>query len=402
MNFLSKTVLGAISMISVFAMLQGCGGSGSNKGSCCQGEPPVVGKVKEIDKVVAVPEVKGDQIVYVDRNVTIIEYVDRNITVIKYKDRNVTVDVIKVRPEARITGLNDGAVLTGNTLVLDSVNSSDVDGNVTKYRWILDDSNISTEKNPTIDLPTTEGVHKLCLEVTDNDNLVSTMTCRTFSIPPENKDPMAVINIPVLNDDNKNLKTKCPFVLNGANSIATDSEITSYVWTIDDNQTLNGKDQNLSLSTIGMHKICLEVTDSHGLKNKSCRDIEVKDHVAPTAVLTVFDSDKKVMLPDSKMLRGDKYDFSCEGSVDDCNMTKPMTCEWNAHSYRIDEDGKKVDFVKDCMDHNGAPKTGPESWVVLCGSPSQIYDYKYIEVELKITDQFGKTATRTDIFEVIP
>ena len=189
----------------MFVILQGCG-SGSTSGECCQEGPKLADKIKEVEKTALVPEVKGNQIVYVDRNVTVIQYVDRNVTVTHYVDRNVTVDVIKVRPEAEISGLKDGALLQGDTLVLNSIESSDSDGNVTQYRWTLDDVNISTEQNPTLTLPTQEGSYELCLEVTDNDNLISKMVCKTFVIPHENENPTAAIT--GLNDTV--VKTKCP------------------------------------------------------------------------------------------------------------------------------------------------------------------------------------------------
>ena len=400
MNFLknrfSKAVLGAF---AISAMLQGCGSS-SSSGECCQGEPKLADKIKEVDKVATVPEVKGNQIVYVDRNVTVIQYVDRNVTVIKYIDRNVTVDVIKVRPDARITGLIDGTILKDATiLTIDSVESSDEDGNVTKYQWRLDDVNISTEKSPTIDLPPEPGTHTLCLLVTDNDDLISTETCKSFIIPEPNSNPTAAIT--GLNDNV--VKTKCPVAVSGTTSIANNSDITSYIWTIDNNQTLNGKDQNLSFDTLGEHEVCLEVIDSNDLNNTQCSIVDVQDHEAPTPMLTMFDGATVITSADL-LTRGGRYDFSCAGSVDDCGNEEPMTCEWNAHSYIIGVDGvTKIDYISDCFgDPNEGPSHGAkiakDSYLILCGS--DVSHYKYVEIELKITDQFGKTTTETKIFEV--
>ncbi|HIP59183.1 MAG TPA: hypothetical protein EYH01_01990 [Campylobacterales bacterium] len=397
MSFLESRVyrafLGAVAALSVFSVLQGCGSTSSS--GCCQ-EVKLSDKIKEVEKVTVVPEVKGDQIVYVDRNVTIIQYVDRNITVIQYVDRNVTVDVIRVRPDARISGFEDGVVLLGDTLEIDSIESSDADGNVTKYRWTLDDENISTEKNPTIDLPTEEGSHVLCLEVTDNDELTSKMVCKSFTIPPIDEEPMAVLT--GLNDNV--IKTFCPVSVSGINSIANVSDIVSYKWTIDNNLTLSGADQNLTFDTLGEHEVCLEVIDSNDFNNTQCSTIVVENHDAPTPVLTLFDDVKTIITKDDLLQKGAKYDFSCAGSKDDCGNEEPMTCEWNAHSYRIDTDGNRVDFISDCLAHIGSPVVGKESWITLCSAP---YDnYKYVEIELKITDQFGKSTTETKIFEVAP
>jgi PKD repeat protein len=390
----TKNMISIAAAIFIFILLQGCGGGTSSEG-CCQ-IPKLADKVSETEKVVTVPETKGDQIVYVDRNVTVVEYVDRNITIIQYVDRNVTVEVIKVRPEAEISGLKDGAVLTDTELVLDGAMSSDIDGNVTNYLWVLDDENISTEKNTTITLPTEEGIHKLCLIVTDNDNLTSKESCKTFTIPHINENPTASISI--LND--KALKTKCPVLVSGSNSIANDGDIKSYIWTVDNNITLKGKDQNLSFDKIGSHKICLTVVDNNDLNDTQCNSIDIQDHDSPTPMLTMTDLQGNIISQDTNLTRGAKYNFSCKGSKDDCDNEEPMTCEWSAHSYRIDANGNKIDYVRDCIDHNGAPKVGENSWIKLCGSP--ITNYQYIELILKVTDQFNKTSTLTKIFEVAP
>ncbi len=393
-NRFSKIAVNTLSIFAMFTILQGCGSTSSN--GCCQ-DAKLSEKIKETEKVTPVPEVKGDQIIYVDRNVTVIEYVDRNVTIIEYVDRNVTVDVIKVRPEARISGLIDGTVLFGDILEIDSVESSDVDGNVIKYQWSLDDINISIEQNPTIALPTEEGTHTLCLEVTDNDNLTSTQVCKTFTIPPVDQEPMAVMS--GLNVDGKLIKTKCPVIVSGINSIANDSNITAYMWTVDKNITLRGEDQNLSFDTLGEHEVCLTVTDTNELNNTQCSKILVNDHVAPTPVLTLTDSTDSVMTKDDLLTRSTRYDFTCAGSTDDCGNEEPMTCEWNAHSYRI-ENEQRIDYISDCLAHNNAPVVGQESWIQLCGSP--VSAYTHIEIELKITDQFGKSTTETQIFEVAP
>ena len=422
MNFLTKSVLGAISMASVFAMLQGCGGD-TEQGACCQDKKPVAkakeetksstikpvvkGKIEEIDKVVEVPEVQGERIVYIDRNVTVIKYHDRNVTVIKFHDRNVTVDRIKVRPDARIDGFQDGDILTGNTLVLDGMKSSDSDGNVTKYKWTLDDKVLANVTNNTIDLPADAGTYKLCLEVTDNDSLVSPMTCKTFVIPAKNLDPTAAISIPKLNDQNgtKNkIKTICPFEVNADNSVATDSTIVSYVWTIDNNQTLTGKKQTLSFSTLGNHEVCLEVTDSNGLKNRNCNTITVNKHEAPTPNITITDVDGMVITKDSLFKRLGKYNLSCAGSKDDCGNEEPMTCEWNAYSYRLGKDGEEIPYIGDCFNtaqHDAhGPRISKDSWLRLCSSDAS--RYTHVHVDLKVTDRFGKTQTKKVFFTVAP
>jgi len=378
--------------LSLILGLVGCGGG---SGTCCGGDTPKLeDKISETGKVVEVPQEKDGVIEYVDRNITVIEYRDRNVTVIEYKDRNITVDVIKVRPVAAIDGIENGAILRGDFLSVDGNSSDDIDGNVVAYQWVLDDENISTEKNVTITLPKEEGVHTLCLIVKDNDKLGSIETCKTFTIPHKNQNPTAVITQP-----SSDIKILCPTTFMASNSISVDGTLDSYGWSIDDNQTFNGAEQNLSFSTLGEHKVCLTVTDSNSLTDTQCIDITVLDHEAPTLVMQMKDTEENIIIKETNLTRGARYDFSCVGSVDDCGHDISSSCEWNAHSYRI-VDGVKVDYINDCISHGRAPKVGSSSWVQLCEAGSDMFDY--VEITLKATDMFGKTTNSIYVYGVNP
>ncbi len=97
-----------------------------------------------------------------------------------------------IPPVAVITGLKDKTVLAlGQSVTVDGIGSSDRDGTVVGYKWMLDGKEVSTEQKPTITF-NTPGNHELCLTVTDNDNNPSVnQECRTVTVLGKNS------NVPV-------------------------------------------------------------------------------------------------------------------------------------------------------------------------------------------------------------
>ena len=168
---------------------------------------------------------------------------------------------------------------------------------------------------------------------------------------------------------------------------------------IDDNETFSGATQELSFKSVGEHKVCLSVTDSNGLTDRQCTNITVQKHIAPTLMMVMKDEQNQVITKDMNLTRSAKYDFSCAGSVDDCGNDIAQTCKWNAHSYKI-VDGKKEDYIKNCISHNHAPENGSESWVKLCGAKSN--KFTYVEITLEATDMFNNTTSQVYVYGVNP
>ncbi len=107
---------------------------------------------------------------------------------------------VGIPPVAKITGLADKTTISlGQTVTADGIGSSDRDGQVTGYQWMLDGKDASTGVRPTFTL-TEAGVHEVCLTVTDNNGNVSANTeCRTIRVLGANNTtpilPTAVIDL---------------------------------------------------------------------------------------------------------------------------------------------------------------------------------------------------------------
>ena len=140
------------------------------------------------------------------------------------------------------------------------------------------------------------------------------------------------------------------------------------------------------------------VTDENGLSDKQCSDVTVVKHDAPTVMMQMKDSNDQIITQDMNLTRRSRYDFSCAGSHDDCNKTEGIICEWNAHSYRIGEQGEKIDYIGDCMTKDNAPLKGENSWVKLCGAGAD--SFEYVEITLKVTDQFGHSTDKLYVYGV--
>ena len=109
-------------------------------------------------------------------------------------------NAIGIPPVAKITGLEDKTTLVlGQTVTVDGIGSSDRDGEVVKYQWMLDGKNVSTDTRPSFTL-NEAGDHEICLTVTDNDGNPSANTeCRTITVLGQNDTtpvlPTAVIDL---------------------------------------------------------------------------------------------------------------------------------------------------------------------------------------------------------------
>jgi hypothetical protein len=294
-------------------------------------------------------------------------------------------------PTAIIGGFPSSGVLGANEhrLTINGTQSKD-DGNIVAYEWTVDDVFASKEQSPTLDLGN-PGRHKVCLKVTDNDNLTH-MTCEYITVPELNG-PTPVIS-PTM------IKSGCP--LDGSSSVShsASGEIRGYKWTLNslDSTTVSTASTytvpNLTTAT----KVCLTVTDSNGEENGICQDII--PHDAPTAVLNVLEStgSNPTSISEATLLqRGTAYNLSCAGSTDDCPIADDnLSCQWQARSYFVEGDDcsatPQTNYISDCFStdngHSGFGDTTTtpttHTFVQLCGADST--KYKCVEFTLTVKD----------------
>ncbi|RUM66142.1 MAG: hypothetical protein DSZ06_03870 [Sulfurospirillum sp.] len=110
------------------------------------------------------------------------------------------VNAVGIPPVATITGIEDQTIIQlGQSVTVNGIASSDRDGTVVAYKWMVDGKEVSTDKTPTFTF-NTPGDHEVCLTVTDNDNNPSANTeCKTITVLGENTNtpvlPTAVIDL---------------------------------------------------------------------------------------------------------------------------------------------------------------------------------------------------------------
>ena len=98
----------------------------------------------------------------------------------------------KIAPTALIS-TQGRECIEGGTITMDGRSSTDQDGHVQKYEWLVDGKLISQGPKPTFSCDSL-GEKEVCLKVTDDDNLTSSVTCQSYVVSAAPKiPPVAVI-----------------------------------------------------------------------------------------------------------------------------------------------------------------------------------------------------------------
>ncbi|MGL1886221.1 MAG: family 16 glycosylhydrolase, partial [Reichenbachiella sp.] len=146
------------------------------------------------------------------------------------------------------------------TLALDASASSDPNGSIVSYVWIVNESEITTGETSSFDFAI--GTHAVTLEVTDDDGSVVTDEMMIIVSRADNNAPVAEAGADVTRDDDDNSGSET-YTFDATGSSDTDGFILSYVWFEDGVEIATGESPSVSLG-IGKHNIVLEVTDNEG------------------------------------------------------------------------------------------------------------------------------------------
>jgi len=151
-----------------------------------------------------------------------------------------------IPPVATITGLADNTrISTGQSITVNGTSSSDRDGSVTAYNWSVDGVATSTATNPTFTFDSA-GEHKICLTVTDNDNLNSAnVECRTVIVDAPANTPVTPTAVITLTDSDAPLALYSEHTFSCADShdndtLGTGAEIVACDWDIRSYRILDG------------------------------------------------------------------------------------------------------------------------------------------------------------------
>jgi hypothetical protein len=290
-------------------------------------------------------------------------------------DQNCTtitvLDVPNIRPIAQFTP--ETLLCTEDeNITLDATTSSDSDGTVAQYTW---NKEILTGATPTLPC-TTAGTDKICLSVTDDDNLTSREVCKDLIIArKENIKPTAVIT---------NVAETCEIGTNiypaYSESTDIDGNITTIQWVVND-ITILGQNKPTLACTKGDQNICLTVQDNDGaISDTVCTTIKGEEPIViqpqtvpPVSIITIGEYD------------GDGFYFDCSQSHDgdtiDSDLTPqndkgPITSIWSVTKYW------KSGYVEGPHGGNVCQK-----WI---GADAGL---DYMDVSLTVTDDDGEETT---------
>ncbi len=302
--------------------------------------------------------------------------------------------------------------LNDHTLTVNGLASTS-DGTITKAVWrayadcskneVIDTKTVSS-KDAKVELDLgAPGQHKVCVTVTDTNGL-SDEDCTCITVQELNGPSANINGLP------QELKAGCPLPTpTGANSITNSgSNQLSYAWTLDGATAGSGVTPSLPstlTATPNPHEVCLTVTDSNGISNETCQKVNIIPHVAPTAVMKVWNVDNvdQTDIPAGSVLtKSTQYKLSCAGSRDDCPQdAEDIECRWNASSYKAVNgscdvaESARTYYIQNCFDDNqhtghGAQTTTPTtdsalvSFITLCGSATE---FDCVEVTMTATDK---------------
>ncbi|MDP4238244.1 MAG: family 16 glycosylhydrolase [Bacteroidota bacterium] len=176
------------------------------------------------------------------------------------------------------------------TLTLDGSGSSDSDGTIVSYVWKENGLVIGNGKSTSMTLPT--GKHKITLEVTDNDGIMSADDVLITIVNVNNIAPVANAgsNVTIVDTDKNGSES---VTLDGSLSTDADGTIVNYSWIEDNVEIGNGKTAAVTLS-LGIHVIKLEITDNDGTMSNATVTIKVtqKPVASAGADIKMIDTDK--------------------------------------------------------------------------------------------------------------
>ena len=191
------------------------------------------------------------------------------------------VAVEKLAPTAVITSERSECV-EGSSIRFDGRSSVDSDGHIAAYEWLLDGQAAAT--NPVADFACEgPGTKRVCLKVTDDDNLSSEYVCQTFIVKAKEVakiPPVALIDAPQFCTIGETIQ------VDGTGSSDQDGEVVAYDWQFGEAKSSFDKPELVCAKT-GAQQLCLKVTDNDGLSDTNCTTIvgQQVPNKPPVAVL---------------------------------------------------------------------------------------------------------------------
>lgn len=216
----------------------------------------------------------------------------------------------------------------GDVFSLSGSRSTDGEGSIAQYRWVLPDGQAVTTDSPTLavteltDAGFAVGEHTFGLRVVDESGNESSLAEVVVTIV-DNQAPTAVLDVlDALGDIDADGRVEVgeDFSLSGARSVDTGGQVVRYDWILPSGLTVITDTPTLEVTLIsdsgfglGTHTFGLRVTDGSGNVSQLVQTtVTVVDTQAPTAVLEVVnaagdvDGERSFRLGETFSLRGSR------------------------------------------------------------------------------------------------
>jgi len=226
---------------------------------------------------------------------------DRNAGTNKTPNRTIKVNRLPV-----VSFTPDYPQVVGPTLpfdvAFDGRASSDVDGTVASYRWVVDGTGQTFSAANFTRTYNSTGEFLVRLTVTDNDGGATTLD--RPALVRANRPPTAVITNPV--SSSARIDNAEPFAWTFTHaSTDADGTIAGQSWDFGDGNTSTDAAPTYTYANAGVYTVKLTVTDNNGVS--STAQVVVTANAAPTAVIGPDVLDPKISLP---------FTFDGSGSTD--------------------------------------------------------------------------------------
>ena len=234
----------------------------------------------------------------------------------------------------------------------DGANSFDTDGAIESYVWRANGEEIASEVSITQSFST--GVYTIELTVTDDDGGTDSDSFTLTVVDPDNNPPVANAGDDIFVID-ENLDAVEDILLDGSLSTDSDGMIATYQWI--ENDIVIGTEEELEITLpLGEHNITLKTTDDDGVSSTDEMIVIVNQ-------LPVADAGEEILVSDSD-------DNGNHQVVLDASNSSDSDGTLSAYSWVYDN-----------------AEIGTQQ------SISYVFDVGVHIVTLKVTDNFGSTAT---------
>ncbi|MDS0258047.1 PKD domain-containing protein [Haloarcula sp. S1CR25-12] len=168
--------------------------------------------------------------------------------------------------------INTSSATVGEAVTFDASNSTDVDGDITSYRWDFDGDGTTDATGPTnTHSYESNGTHRATLTVTDETGNTETTTVNVTVTETNDAPTAAITAAPASPTVGENV------MIDALNSTDADGAIESYEWDLDGDGTTDetGTFVGHVYERAGTHELTLTVTDDDGAVNTTTMTVNV-------------------------------------------------------------------------------------------------------------------------------